>query len=78
MLLRFFKSVFIAVLSCGRPLTSQSVYCTKLKSKSYLSRCTIIDLNLKEIRYSRFIVNLVQHCGTCNALDNLSDKICFK
>ena len=39
-------------------------------------RPTVIDLNPVELKYYPFMVSLDKRSGSCNAVDDLSTKIC--
>ena len=53
-----------------------------LNNQSSMTRPTLIDFNPDEynqgLRYYPFMVNLDRCNGTCNGLDDLSDKICVQ
>ena len=53
-----------------------------LNNQSSITRPTLIDINPDEhnqgLRYYPFMVNLDRCNGTCNGLDDLSDKICVQ
>ena len=53
-----------------------------LNNQSSTTRATLIDFNPDEfnqgLRYYPFMVNLDRSNGTCNGLDDLSDKICVQ
>ena len=79
MLFTFLKSVFFVVLCFGEPFTSQTIKCISLKYESYLARLSLINLNSNELRHYTFMVTLGQldeQRGSCNTLDDLSDRIC--
>ena len=44
----------------------------------YVTRPTLIELNAVEANYYPFKINLGKCYGSCNAVDDLSRKICIQ
>ena len=65
--------MFIELLSFSGYLTTKRV---SLNNKSCMTRSTLIDLNPVKINYFPFAISLDKCNGSCNAVDDLSKKIC--
>ena len=48
-----------------------------LRNEPCMVRPTLIDLNLIELNYYPFMISLNKCNGSCNAIDDLSKKICI-
>ena len=72
-MIRIIKQVFIVLLRFSRFLASKSV---SLKDEQCMSRPTPINWNYVELYYYPFIISLEKYNRRCNAVDNLSTKIC--
>ena len=70
---RLIKQVFIALLSFSESLATKSV---SLNNEPCKIRSTLIDLNPIELNHYPFMVSLDKYNGICNAVDDLSTKIC--
>ena len=57
---RFIETIFAAII---------------LNSQLCLVSSILVDLNPNELRYYPFVVNLDRCDGSCNSLDDLSDRI---
>ena len=60
-------------MSFGGSLTTK---CVSLSNESCLARPTLIDLNLIELNYYPFMISLDKCNRSCNAINDLSTKIC--
>ena len=52
----FRLSIFVAILSFGRPLTSQSIKCLSLNNEPCMTRPTLIHLNSHEYVMDRVTI----------------------
>ena len=74
----FIKQAFIVLLSFSRSLATKYI---SLNNEPCLARPTLIDLNSDELsrglfHYS-FMISLGRVGGSCNTLDDLSNRICL-
>ena len=67
------KPVFISLSSFIGYLATK---CVSLRNEPCMVRPTVIDLNPVELKYHPFMVSLDKRSGSCNAVDDLSTKIC--
>lgn len=56
----------------------QNGKCLSLDNRTCLARRTGIDLNPDKLRDYPYMVNLGSCCRSCNAVDNLSDRLCIQ
>ena len=82
---RFIKQVFIGLLSSSESLASifnasSHTKSTSLNNQQCMTQTTLINLHLNEhtqgLRYYAFAVNLDRCTGSCNTLNDLSNKVC--
>ena len=64
----------IVLLSFDRSLATK---CMSLSNESCMVRPTVIDLNPIELNYYPFMISLYKCNEICNAIDDLSTKICI-
>ena len=69
----FIKSVFTAIISFERLLTSQNTKRISLNNKPIL-----IDLNTIELNYYSCLISLERCNENCNTLNDSSSKICIQ
>ena len=69
----FNKWTFIALLTFIGLLATK---CISLYNEPCLARATLIDLNSNDLHHYPFKVSLDKCHGSCNALEDLSSKIC--
>ena len=54
--------------------------CVSLSNQKYMTQLTFINLHpnecIQEFHYYPFVVKLDRCVGSCNALNNLSNKVC--
>ena len=74
-MLRFIKQVLIVLLSFSRSLPTK---CASLENEPCMNRPTFIYLNLVELNYHLLMISLYKCSGGCNAIDDLSTKICLR
>ena len=67
------NQVFIALFCFSRPL---AIKCASLKNEPYILRPTFIDLNSIDLNYYPFMIILDKCNESCNAVDDVSVKIC--
>ena len=67
------KQVFIALLSFSGCLETKFV---SLNNESFMTKPTLIVLNLIKLNYYTFMISLDKLNGSCNVLDGLFTKIC--
>ena len=72
-MLGLIKQVFIVLFSFNESLATKYV---SLINEPGMARPTLTDLNLVDVNYYPFIINLDKCSGSCNAVDDLSTKIC--
>ena len=72
-MLGLIKQVFIVLFSFNESLATKYV---SLNNEPCMARPTLTDLNLVDVNYYPFIINLDKCSGSCNAVDDLSTKIC--
>ena len=65
--------MFIELLSFSGYLTTERV---SLNNESCMTRSTLIDLNSAKFNFFPFMISLDKCNGSCNAIDDLSKKIC--
>ena len=70
---RLINQVFTALLRFGRPLVTK---CVSLNNKPCMIRPLYIDLNSTEFDYYLFMTSLDKCNESCNAVDDLSMKVC--
>ena len=70
----FAKRPESAPLTFGRSSATNSVL---LNNEPCMARPTLIDLNPAEPNFYPFMISLDKFNGSCNAVDNLSMKICL-
>ena len=63
---RFFKQVFIALLSFSG---SVSIKCLSLNNESCLIRPALINLIPFELNYYLFMISLGKYIGNCNTVE---------
>ena len=64
----------IEFLSFREPLATK---CVSLSNKPCMARRNLINLNPIELKQYLFMIILDKYNGNCNAVDDLSTKICF-
>ena len=69
----WFKQVFIVLLSFGKSLETK---CVSFNNDSCMAKSTFIDFNLVELNYFPFMIILDSCNESCNAVDDLSTKLC--
>ena len=72
------KKIFIGVLN-GQVNGSNHTKCVSLSNKKCMTQPTFIDLPNKysqEFHYYPFSVHLDRYVGSCNTLNDLSNKVC--
>lgn len=72
---RFIQSIFAAVLGLRKLLRTQNGKFLSLDNRPRLTRRTRTDLNPDELRDYPYMVNLDGCRISCNAVDNLSDRL---
>ena len=70
---RIIKQVFIVILRFSRFLAAK---CVSLNDEKCMTRPTPINLNYVELYYYPFMISLEKYNISCNAVDELSTKIC--
>ena len=59
---------------------SNHTKCVSLSNQKYMNQLTFINLHpnecIQEFHYYPFVVKLDRCVGSCNALNNLSSKVC--
>ena len=70
---RLIKQVFIALLNFSRSLATK---CVSLINEPCMTRPTLIDLYPAELNYYPVMISLDTRNEICNAIDDLSTKIC--
>ena len=70
----FVKQVFTALLSFCGSLTTK---CVSINNEKCMTRPILIDLNPVELSHYPFMISLDKCNGSCNAVDDLSSKICL-
>ena len=82
---RVIKQVFIGLLCFWKSLSSiantpDHVKCISLNNQQCMIQTTLINLHsneyLEELGYYPFAVNLKRCMGSCNTLNDLSNKVC--
>ena len=73
MMLWLINQVFIALFCFSRSL---AIKCASLKNEPYILRPTFIDLNSIDLNYYPFMIILDKCNESCNAVDEVSAKIC--
>ena len=71
---RFIKQVLIVLLSFSRSLLTKFV---SLNNEPCMNRPTFIHLNPVELNYYLLMISLYKYSESCNAIDDLSTKICL-
>ena len=73
------KKIFIGLLT-GQVNRSNNAQCVSLSNQKYMIQPTLINLNpnecSQEFRYYPFPVKIDRCVGSCNTLNDLSNKIC--
>ena len=65
--------MFIKSSSFTKSLATKCMY---LNNEPYITRPFLVDLNLVELKYYPFMINLDKCNGSCNVDDDLSAKMC--
>ena len=66
--------MLIVLLSFSRSLLTK---CVSLNNEPCMNRPTFIYLNPVELNYHLLMISLYKCSGSCNAIDDLSTKICL-
>ena len=73
------KKIFVILLT-RRASASNHTKCISLSNQKCMIQSTLINLYpnnySKELRYYPFAVNLDRYVGSCNTLDDLSNRVC--
>ena len=70
---RFMNQALVTIFGFSRYLTTKCIF---LNDESYMTRLTLNDLNPIVPNYYPFMIDLSRCRGNCNAVDDLSTKIC--
>ena len=62
-------------MSFSRSLATKCIY---FSDEPCMARPTLIDLNAVEVNYYPFMISLGKFYGSCNAVDDLSTKMCVQ
>ena len=72
------KIMFIGLLNSKVSISNQAK-CVSLSNQKYMTQTTLINLRLneynQELHYYPFAVNLDRCAGSCNTLDEVSNKV---
>ena len=72
---RKIKQVFIALLNFSRSFATK---CVSLDNEPYVIRPTLININPIQLKYYPFMISMHKYNESCNVVNDLSTKICFK